>query len=553
MRIHVARPLRSRSRRRGGRQRRDAGAARQDRHLACRSGRRRGCALGHDGRSRGRRSGRSSTPRVTPTLPIVAYSAKFASAFYGPFRDAADSAPAFGDRRGYQMDPANAREAVREARTDVEEGADVVMVKPALPYLDVVRRVREAVDVPVAAYNVSGEYAALKAAAERGWIDERAAVLETLTSIRRAGRRRDRDLPRKGGRAVASGVRGAVPKLRSRAQGAAVPLDETDKRLLNALQSRFPLDPRPFEAVAREAGHGRDRGHGSRRPAAARAHHQGDHADLRHDGARVQLDAGGREGGLGAAPTRRAHHQRASWRLAQLSPEPRLQPLVHDRDRTRLEARPRRHPRGAAGPQRRRVDPQAAHPDDVQDQHEPGDGGRDRQARRARRGGRTPAARSRPDRRLRRGGDPRAPGPDGGAARSIRSCRRTARRHRATPAGAPRGNGRPKGVAPRGGDLVPPPRRLLGQRHGRLEGARGADRRDRPADGRGPWGLALLPAPDLSRLALQRLHDGARSLEGGVRCRAGRRRRGLWPDGRGPLDALLLDRVQEDSPALLHA
>ena len=118
---------------------------------------------------------------------IIAYSAKFASAFYGPFREAADSTPAFGDRRGYQMDPANAREAVREAVLDVEEGADVVMVKPALPYLDVVARVRKAVEVPVAAYNVSGEYAALKAAAERGWIDERTAVLETLTSIRRAG------------------------------------------------------------------------------------------------------------------------------------------------------------------------------------------------------------------------------------------------------------------------------------------------------------------------------------------------------------------------------
>jgi porphobilinogen synthase len=120
-------------------------------------------------------------------LPIVAYSAKFASAFYGPFREAAESAPAFGDRRGYQMDPANAREAVREAKIDVDEGADVVMVKPALPYLDVIRRVRETVPVPVAAYNVSGEYAALKAAAERGWIDERAAVLESLTAIRRAG------------------------------------------------------------------------------------------------------------------------------------------------------------------------------------------------------------------------------------------------------------------------------------------------------------------------------------------------------------------------------
>src|SRR5690349_13562397 len=122
-----------------------------------------------------------------PDTPIVAYSAKYASAFYGPFREAAESAPAFGDRRGYQMDPANVREALREAKIDVDEGADVVMVKPALPYLDVIRRVREAVPVPVAAYNVSGEYASLKAAAEHGWIDERAAVLESLTAIRRAG------------------------------------------------------------------------------------------------------------------------------------------------------------------------------------------------------------------------------------------------------------------------------------------------------------------------------------------------------------------------------
>jgi porphobilinogen synthase len=119
--------------------------------------------------------------------PIVAYSAKFASAFYGPFREAADSAPATGDRRGYQMDPANAREAVREALLDVQEGADVVMVKPALPYLDVIRRVREATELPVAAYNVSGEYAMIKAAAAQGLIDERAAVLEALTGIRRAG------------------------------------------------------------------------------------------------------------------------------------------------------------------------------------------------------------------------------------------------------------------------------------------------------------------------------------------------------------------------------
>ncbi|MDQ6750954.1 MAG: porphobilinogen synthase [Actinomycetota bacterium] len=118
---------------------------------------------------------------------ILAYSAKYASAFYGPFREAAESTPAFGDRRTYQMDPANAREAVREARLDVEEGADAVMVKPALAYLDVIRRVREATEVPVAAFNVSGEYAMVKAAAAAGCLDERAAVLEALTGIRRAG------------------------------------------------------------------------------------------------------------------------------------------------------------------------------------------------------------------------------------------------------------------------------------------------------------------------------------------------------------------------------
>jgi porphobilinogen synthase len=120
-------------------------------------------------------------------LPIVAYSAKFASAFYGPIREAADSTPAFGDRRSYQMDPANSDEAVREALLDVEEGADMVMVKPALPYLDVIRRVKDATRVPVAAYNVSGEYAMVKAAAAAGYLDERATVLESLTAIRRAG------------------------------------------------------------------------------------------------------------------------------------------------------------------------------------------------------------------------------------------------------------------------------------------------------------------------------------------------------------------------------
>ena len=120
-------------------------------------------------------------------VPVMAYSAKYASAFYGPFREAAESAPQFGDRRGYQMDPGNAREALREVALDVEEGADVIMVKPALPYLDVIRRVRESTDLPVAAYNVSGEYSMLKAAVQNGWLDEERAVLEALTGIKRAG------------------------------------------------------------------------------------------------------------------------------------------------------------------------------------------------------------------------------------------------------------------------------------------------------------------------------------------------------------------------------
>jgi len=120
-------------------------------------------------------------------VPIIAYSAKYASAFYGPFREAAGSTPQQGDRRGYQLDPANVLEAIREAELDLEEGADMLMVKPALPYLDVIRRVKDATGAPLAAYHVSGEYSMLKAAAQNGWIDERAAVLEALTSIRRAG------------------------------------------------------------------------------------------------------------------------------------------------------------------------------------------------------------------------------------------------------------------------------------------------------------------------------------------------------------------------------
>jgi porphobilinogen synthase len=122
-----------------------------------------------------------------PQTPILSYAAKYASAFYGPFREAADSAPSFGDRRGYQMDPANVREALRECELDLAEGADAIMVKPALPYLDVLRAVRERFEAPVGAYNVSGEYALVKAAAAAGHLDERAAALESLTAIKRAG------------------------------------------------------------------------------------------------------------------------------------------------------------------------------------------------------------------------------------------------------------------------------------------------------------------------------------------------------------------------------
>jgi porphobilinogen synthase len=121
------------------------------------------------------------------STPIMAYSAKYASAFYGPFREAADSAPQFGDRRGYQMDPPNAREALREIEADIDEGADIVMVKPALPYLDVLSRARQEFDVPLAAYNVSGEYAMVRAAEQQGWIDGERITMEILTSIKRAG------------------------------------------------------------------------------------------------------------------------------------------------------------------------------------------------------------------------------------------------------------------------------------------------------------------------------------------------------------------------------
>ena len=270
-------------------------------------------------------------------LPIVAYSAKFASAFYGPFREAADSAPAFGDRRSYQMDPANSDEAVREALLDVEEGADVVMVKPALPYLDVIRRVKEATNVPVAAYNVSGEYAMVKAAAAAGHIDERAIVLETLTAIRRAGA----DIVITYHAKDAARWLEPLAKVRSRRGGSAVPLDDADKRLLNLLQGSFPLGSAPVRSRRRAGGAVGGRGARPHPAAPGRAHHPGDHADLRHARARLQLDAGGREGGLREPLAGRQDHQLAPGRVPQLPARSRLQPLVHDRDRAGFAVGPR--------------------------------------------------------------------------------------------------------------------------------------------------------------------------------------------------------------------
>ena len=241
--------------------------------------------------------------------PIMAYSAKYASAFYGPFREAAESAPARGDRRGYQMDPANAREGVREAELDAAEGADVIMVKPALPYLDVIRRVKDATNLPVAAYNVSGEYAMLKSAAAAG--PARRARRGARGAHRHPPRRRrHRDhLPREGRRhdGSRSTAQGAVAQGRLRR-----PARRDRQAAAEPPAGQLPAGPAPVRGGRQPRRPQRGGGAGARRLPARQADHPRDHADLRHARIRLRLDARRGEGRSRAPAPRGAVHQHAS-------------------------------------------------------------------------------------------------------------------------------------------------------------------------------------------------------------------------------------------------
>ena len=284
------------------------------------------------------------------------------------------------------------------------------------------------------------------------------------------------------------------------------------------MQGRFPIEPRPFARVAELAGLPEDEVLRARPVPARQADHPRDHADLRHARVRLRVDARRGQGRPRQPAPRGPVHQHPPRRHAQLPARPRLQPLVHDRRRARLEAGPGRDARRHAAGDRRRVDPPAADAQAVQDPHGPRDGGRDRRALDRRRGRRADGARAdRADRGGHRHG-PRDAGPDARRARALRARRprSSASRSRRSSSGSSRCK-RARRPAPRRGDPLPPPRRLLRQRHGRLGGPGGRDPRDRQADGRVPRHLALLPAADLRRLALLGLHDGPRALEGGVR------------------------------------
>ena len=349
-------------------------------------------------------------------VPIIAYSAKYASAFYGPFREAAGSTPEFGDRRGYQMDPANADEAVREAQLDLEEGADVVMVKPALPYLDVIRRVKDATGAP--ARRLPRRRRVLDAEGRRGErLDRRAGRGDGVADLDPPGRRRhDHHLLRQGRRRLADArarvsatvsrerqvnkpadgitTAAATPKLRSRKGGAAIPLDETDKRLMNLLQSSFPLHPEPFDAVAAAA---------ELDPEEVKARTQRllDERIIREITPIFDTRALGYSSMLVAAKVDSENPHRAAEIINSHPGVSHNYLRTHEFNLWFTIATPPDSELGlegtleaSAATDRRRVDPPAADADPLQDQHEPGDGGRHRGARRRRRGRRRRASSS---------------------------------------------------------------------------------------------------------------------------------------------------------------
>ena len=475
----------------------------------------------------------------------MAYSAKYASAFYGPFREAADSTPQRGDRRGYQMDPANADEALREVLLDVAEGADIVMVKPALPYLDVIRRVKDRTEMPVAAYNVSGEYAMIKAAAAAGYLDERAAVLEALTGIRRAGADIVITYHAKDVCAM------AVAKVRSRKGGSAVPLDDTDKQLLNLLQGHFPIARRPFAHVAELAGLTEAEVHRAR---ARTCSTSASSARSRRSSTRARSATSRCSSPRRSTPSTRTAPRRSSTRTpasrtttcatttstcGSRSPSsrtrrsgmqgtldvlqektgaesirqlPTLKLFKIRMDLEMVEGTEALSKAVAA------QEPLELDPIEVTDE--------DMATIRATQGP-MPAVE-----------EPFAP-----AAERLGVTQDEVFARLESLQGA-------QGAAPRRRDPLPPPRRLLRQRHGRLEGPGGPGPRDRPPDGRHPRHQPLLRAADVPRLALRALHHGPRPLQGGVRRDPRLHHRG---DGHHRARHAVLEHgVQEGPHALLH-
>ena len=447
------------------------------------------------------------------------------------------------------MDPANALEAVREAKLDMDEGADILMVKPALPYLDIIRRVKDETGMPVAAYNVSGEYSMLKAAAERGLLDERAAVLEALTGIRRAGADiiityHAKDVARMASEPIARA------KVRSRRDGSAVPLDETDKKLLNLMQGSFALCEKPFAHVAGLAGL-------SEEEVMERVQYLLDKRIIREVTPIFDTRALGYSSMLVAAkvdadnPHRAAqfinshpgvthnylrNHEFNLWFTLAVEPDSKLgldgtldvmaaktgaesirqlPTLKLFKIRMDLEMEAGTDALKTAG---EAVEPMELDPIELS--------AVDIETIKATQG------------KMEVRSDAYTPAAEKLGVPVSEVLARL---------GVAAGAGRP---APRRRDPLSPPRGLLRQRHGRLGGAGRQDPRPRPADGRVPGHLALLPAPDLRRLAVLRLHDGARALQGGVRRGPRRDRGGLrHPRAR---DAVLEHRVQEDPDAVFH-